>query len=303
MPKAPRKSHKTPAPAPYDASKKPAVKAQKKPDNPLFEKRPRNYGIGQDILPRRDLTRFVKWPRYVKLQRQKRVLMHRLKVPPTINQFSRTLDKVTATQLFKLLAKYRPEEKAEKKARLLKVAAEKVKAEKQAKKKEAKKESEPASKDVKPDQKKEAAKKPVVNKRPVTVKYGINHVTKLVEQKKAKLVVIAHDVDPIEIVVWLPTLCRKMEVPYCIVRGKARLGQIVRKKTATALALVNVNPTDKNEFIQLMASIKENFNDKFEEVRRQWGGAKFGPKANAARAKKARALAKEESSRARAAAQ
>lgn len=37
---------------------------------------------------------------------------------------------------------------------------------------------------------------------------------------------IAHDVDPIELVVWLPALCRKMEIPYCIVKGKARLGAV-----------------------------------------------------------------------------
>jgi ribosomal protein L7Ae-like RNA K-turn-binding protein len=40
-------------------------------------------------------------------------------------------------------------------------------------------------------------------------------------------VVIAHDVDPIELVVWLPTLCRKMEVPYAIVKGKSRLGAVI----------------------------------------------------------------------------
>ena len=38
--------------------------------------------------------------------------------------------------------------------------------------------------------------------------------------------VIAHDVDPIELVIWLPALCRKMGIPYCIVKGKARLGQV-----------------------------------------------------------------------------
>ena len=45
-------------------------------------------------------------------------------------------------------------------------------------------------------------------------------------QGKAQLVVIAHDVDPIELVVWLPALCRKMGVPYAIVKGKARLGAV-----------------------------------------------------------------------------
>ena len=79
--------------------------------------------LGQDIQPKRDLTRFVKWPEYVRFQRQKVILSQRLKVPPAIAQFSHTLDKNTATQLFKLLDKYRPETKQEKKARLTAAAA------------------------------------------------------------------------------------------------------------------------------------------------------------------------------------
>ena len=55
-------------------------------------------------------------------------------------------------------------------------------------------------------------------------RYGINHVTELVEAGKAQLVAIAHDVDPIELVVWLPALCKKMGVPYVIVKvGAMRL--------------------------------------------------------------------------------
>ncbi|MRB67564.1 hypothetical protein GH825_29775, partial [Bacillus thuringiensis] len=80
----------------------------------------------------------------------------------------------------------------------------------------------------------------VPTKRPPVVRSGINTVTTLVEQKKAQLVVIAHDVDPLEIVLFLPALCRKMGVPYCIVKGKARLGRVVRRKTATCLALSQV---------------------------------------------------------------
>ena len=59
----------------------------------LFVKQPRNYGIGRAIPPKRDLTRFVKWPRYIRIQRQRAILKRRLKVPPAINQFSRALDK------------------------------------------------------------------------------------------------------------------------------------------------------------------------------------------------------------------
>merc|ERR1712200_180380 len=85
--------------------------------NPLFEKRPKSFGIGGDIQPKRDLTRFVKWPKYIRIQRQKAVLQKRLKVPPMINQFSQTLDKQTAASFFKLAEKYRPETRAAKKAR------------------------------------------------------------------------------------------------------------------------------------------------------------------------------------------
>jgi large subunit ribosomal protein L7Ae len=53
-------------------------------------------------------------------------------------------------------------------------------------------------------------------------------------------VVIASDVDPIELVVWLPALCRKMDVPYCFVRGKAALGKLVHLKNAAVLALTEV---------------------------------------------------------------
>merc|ERR1712048_756533 len=103
----PKKGKKKVAAAPLVARK---VEV-KKTVNPLFEKRPRNFGIGQDIQPKRDLSRFVRWPKYIRLQRQKAVLQTRLKIPPAINQFQTTLDRTTATQLFKLLDKYRPETK------------------------------------------------------------------------------------------------------------------------------------------------------------------------------------------------
>ncbi|KAJ7052563.1 L30e-like protein [Mycena amicta] len=252
MPKA--KSGKKPAPAPFGASKTSKVKK-----NPLFEAKPRNFGIGQDIQPSSDLTRFVKWPEYIRLQRQKVILHQRLKVPPAIAQFSHTLDKNTATQLFKLLNKYRPETKADKKARLTATA-------------EAIAENKDAAKDT---------------KKPLFVKYGLNHIVALIEAKKASLVVIAHDVDPIELVVFLPALCRKMGVPYVIVKGKARLGTVVHKKTTAVVALQDVKSEDSRELATLVSAAAAN--SKYEDHRRQWGGGIRGNKSTAMLRKRAKA--------------
>ncbi|GMM48622.1 hypothetical protein DAPK24_052200 [Pichia kluyveri] len=247
------------APAPLATKKSKSVASK----NPLFEAAPKNFGLGQAIQPKKNLSRYVKWPEYVRLQRQKKILSLRLKVPPAIAQFSNTLDKNTAAATFKLLNKYRPETTSEKKERLTKEAA----AVAEGKKRE------------------EASEKPYV------VKYGLNHVVGLIENKKAKLVLIANDVDPIELVIFLPALCQKMGVPYAIVKGKARLGTLVHQKTATVAALVDVKAEDEAELAKLVSTINANFTEKFDESKRHWGGGIMGQKAQAKIAKKAKIAA------------
>lgn len=243
-----------------------AVKKEmvKKVTNPLFEKRPKNFGIGQTVQPKRDLSRFVRWPKYIRVQRHKAVLQKRLKVPPPVHQFTQTCDKQTAVQMFKLLEKYRPESELAKKNRL-KAAAE----------------AKAAGKEVPP------------RKRPNALKSGTNTVTRLVEQKKASLVVIAHDVDPIELVLFMPALCRKMGVPYVIVKGKGRLGQLVRRKTCTCVALTQVEGNDRVTLNKLSETIKNNFNERYEELRKHWGGGVLGFKSVARQRKLEKAKARE----------
>ena len=43
-----------------------------------------------------------------------------------------------------------------------------------------------------------------------------------------------------QLVLFLPALCRKMGVPYCIVKNKARLGRVCRRKTTSCLAITQV---------------------------------------------------------------
>jgi len=236
-----------------------AEKKRKAQKNPLFEKTPRNFRLGGDIQPKRDLTRFVRWPKYIRLQRMKKIMLMRLKMPPAINQFNMTIDKNQAATLLRLLKKYQPETREAKKTRLMEMA--------QAKK----------------DGKEEKSKKPQV------IKYGLNHVTTLIEEKQAKLVAIAHDVDPIELVCWLPALCRKKDVPYCIIKGKGRLGQLVHKRSAACVALTSVRQEDKAELDKLADNFKAQFNDNA-EVRRRWGGGIMGIKSQHVTARREKAI-------------
>merc|ERR1711997_141966 len=175
-----------------------------------------------------------------------------------------TLDRQTATQLFKLLDKYRPETKQAKKERLRERAAARAE-----------------------------GKEDAPTKRAPVVRHGVNTVTTLVEKKKAQLVVIANDVDPIELVMFLPALCRKMGVPYCIVKNKARLGKVVHRKTTTCLAITNVESSDRSALNKLVESVKTNYNERAEEIKKHWGGSTLGSKSSARISKNKRAEAKE----------
>jgi len=262
---------KVPAKAPSSSLKKASSSKGKKSFSAthehLFSKQARSFGIGRSIPPTRDLSRYVLWPKYIRLQRQRAILKKRLKVPPAINQFSKALDKNGASNLFRLLANYRPESHDEKKKRQQSIAAEQVKG-------------------------KDTAVK--TSTKPLFVKYGLNHITHLVETKKAKLVVIAHDVEPIELVVWLPALCRKMNVPYCIVKGKSRLGHLVHKKTATALAVTETRKEDSPKLEQIIEKAKTQYNDFANSAdRKKWGGGIMGIKAQHVMRARERAIQKE----------
>ncbi|MCP4520307.1 MAG: hypothetical protein GY827_01205 [Cytophagales bacterium] len=214
----------------------------------LFEKTPRNYRIGGAVLPKRDLTRFVKWPKYIVLQRQRRILYKRLKVPAVIHQFTNVLPADKSKSLFKLLGKYKPETRAEKKERL-KDEAEKTKNGEE-----------------------------VNTPKPKFVKCGLNHVTTLIEQKKAKLVVVAQDVDPIELVMFLPHLCRNKGVPYCIVKSKSALGQFVNKKSATCLAFTEVSKEDEGDLNRLASAFTSLYNNNKQHLT-EYGDIVLGAKA------------------------
>jgi large subunit ribosomal protein L7Ae len=230
----------------------------------LFKKNPRSFRIGGNVRPQgRDLSRFVRWPANIRLQRKKKILFQRLKVPPSINQFSNALDKNGATALFRLLNKYRPETKKAKAERLRKVAADAA----------------------------SGAGSGVSGRPPARLQFGLNHVVNLIEQKKAKLVCIASDVDPIELVVFIPALCKNMGVPYCIVKNRSRLGTLVNQKNATCVAVTEVNKEDAAELDTLVKLCTSKYND---APAPKWGDRKLGLKTIASMEKRAEMLRKEQ---------
>lgn len=70
------------------------------------------------------------------------------------------------------------------------------------------------------------------------IKKGTNETTKAVERGLAKLVLIAEDVDPPEIVAHLPLLCEEKGVPYVYVPSKAELGKACGLQVAAASACI-----------------------------------------------------------------
>ncbi|XP_037597835.1 60S ribosomal protein L7a-like [Cebus imitator] len=84
-----------------------------------------------------------------------------------------------------------------------------------------------------------------------------------------------------------------MGVPYCIIKGKARLGHLVHRKTCITVTFTQVNSEDKGALAKLVEAIQNNYNDRYDEICGHWGGNVLGPKSVARNAKLKKAKAKE----------
>ncbi|MCC6020869.1 MAG: 50S ribosomal protein L7Ae [Thermoproteaceae archaeon] len=95
------------------------------------------------------------------------------------------------------------------------------------------------------------------------VKKGTNETTKAVERGLAKLVLIAEDVDPPEVVAHLPLLCEEKKVPYVYVPSKERLGKAAGINVAAASAVV-IDPGQAAAELEALVS-------KLNEIRLKYG--------------------------------
>jgi len=70
------------------------------------------------------------------------------------------------------------------------------------------------------------------------IKKGVNEATKAVERGVAKLVLVAKDVNPSEVIMHLEPLCREKNIPLVEVTSKEELGTAAGLSVATAAVAV-----------------------------------------------------------------
>jgi large subunit ribosomal protein L7Ae len=87
------------------------------------------------------------------------------------------------------------------------------------------------------------------------VKKGTNETTKAVERGLAKLVYIAMDVDPPEIVAHLPLLCEEKNIPYIYIKSKDELGKAAGIDVAAASACIIDEGEAKSELKQVIEKL------------------------------------------------
>lgn len=89
------------------------------------------------------------------------------------------------------------------------------------------------------------------------IRKGTNETTKSIERGRAKLVVVAEDVEPPEIVAHLPLLCEERKAPYVYVPDKRRIGSAVDLSVAAAAATIE-DPGDAETLVnEIISKLKE----------------------------------------------
>ena len=89
------------------------------------------------------------------------------------------------------------------------------------------------------------------------IKKGTNETTKSIERGMAKLVVIAEDVNPKEIVMHLPLLCKEKNIPFVYIEKRADLGAAAGLDVGTSsVAIVEVGEAEK-KIEELIKILKE----------------------------------------------
>ena len=89
------------------------------------------------------------------------------------------------------------------------------------------------------------------------IRKGTNEATKAIERGEAKIVIIAEDVDPEEIVMHLPVLCAEKNTPYTYVTEKAALGKAAGLLVGTAAIAITNAGAAEDQLRELLVKVRE----------------------------------------------
>jgi large subunit ribosomal protein L7Ae len=89
------------------------------------------------------------------------------------------------------------------------------------------------------------------------VKKGTNEVTKAIERGISKLVIIAEDVEPPEVVAHLPILCEEHGIPYGYVPSRQELGKSLGIDVTSAAAAILDSGDAQHIVDQIVASLSQ----------------------------------------------
>jgi large subunit ribosomal protein L7Ae len=89
------------------------------------------------------------------------------------------------------------------------------------------------------------------------VKKGTNEVTKAIERGISKLVIIAEDVEPPEVVAHLPILCEEHGIPYGFVPSRQDLGKSLGIDVTSAAAAILDSGDAQHIVDQIVASLSQ----------------------------------------------
>jgi len=94
-----------------------------------------------------------------------------------------------------------------------------------------------------------------VAKKTGKIKKGTNEVTKSLERGMAKLVVVAKDVNPQEIVMHLPALCEEKSVPLIPVPSKEELGAVTGLQVS-AVSVAIIEEGNAKDLVKDLTNLK-----------------------------------------------
>jgi len=90
------------------------------------------------------------------------------------------------------------------------------------------------------------------------VKAGLNEVTKAVERGTAKLVVLAEDISPPELVMHIPLICKEKNIPCSYIATRKDLGEKAKLRTATsAVAIIEGEEDAIKDLAAKIADLKK----------------------------------------------